>query len=137
MRKRGLKRIPQDVLPWARVTKIQEDTVNIFTKKQAHWTSGNRRQAQTKLFNIHKVNSLALTLNQFQTNDARLVNRSELFAFQNSLRGYKLSAFKGRALAKNFCLFLGQGQTYNRKLFISRQAVRKLVKTGLISGLQK
>ena len=38
---------------------------------------------------------------------------------------------------KNFCLFLGKGRTYNRKYFISRQILRKLVKTGLISGLQK
>lgn len=39
--------------------------------------------------------------------------------------------------AKNFCLYLGRGRTYNRKLFISRHAIRKLTQVGLISGIQK
>ena len=43
----------------------------------------------------------------------------------------------GISKPKNFCLILGRGRTYNRKLFISRQACRKLLKTGLISGFQK
>ena len=43
----------------------------------------------------------------------------------------------GIAKPKNFCLLMGRGRTFSRKLFISRQAVRKLVKTGLISGLKK
>ena len=137
MRKRNLKRISQDILPWARVTKIEDNTINIYTKKQSRWVSGNRRQIQTNLFNLQKLNSLSFTINNFQSNDSRIIGANDLFAFQNSLRNYDINNFKGQSMAKNFCLFLGKGRTYNRKLFISRQTVRKLMKTGLISGLQK
>ncbi len=124
-------------MPWARVTKIEDDTINIYTKKQSRWVSGNRRQIQTNLFNLQKLNSLSFTLNNFQSNDSRIIGTNDFFAFQNSLRNYDINNFKGQFITKNFCLFLGKGRTYNRKLFISRQIVRKLMKTGLISGLQK
>lgn len=137
MRKRGLKRIPQDILPWARVTKIEDDTLNIYTKKQTRWESGNRRNFQTQLLNIQKLNSMPLALNNFNIKDARIVGSAEHYTFQSGLRVYNLNNFKGKFMAKNFCLFLGKGRTYNRKLFISRQTVRKLMKTGLLFGLQK
>jgi ribosomal protein S14 len=38
---------------------------------------------------------------------------------------------------KNFCLVLGRGRTYNRKVFLSRQIFRKLVRYGLLSGIIK
>jgi len=137
MRKRNLKRISQDILPWVRVTKIEDDTINIYTKKQSHWISGNRRYIQTKLFNLQQLNTIPMTINNFQSKDARIIGVNELFAFQNSWRNYNFNNFKGSSFPKNFCLFLGKNRTYNRKLFISRQATRKLMKTGFISGLQK
>jgi ribosomal protein S14 len=52
----------------------------------------------------------------------------------------KLSArFKksGYSKTKNFCLFLGKGRTYNRKIFISRQIFRKLLRLNNLIGFQK
>jgi len=137
MRKRGLKRVPQDILPWARVKVVNDDSVNIFMKKQSQWESGNRRRLQTQLLtNLYSRNLGSVILN-YSAKDARELIWNEMFIFQNNLGKYRFNIFNGLTKPKNFCLFLGKGRTYNRKLFISRQSVRKLMKSGLLSGLQK
>jgi len=137
MRKRSLKRIPQDIIPWARVTQINEDSINIFMKKQSQWVSGNRRRLQTSLFNKLFSCNLGSVMLNYNAKDTRELLLNEMFIFQNNLHRYDFKLFNSLTKPKNFCLFLGNGHTYNRKLFISRQSTRKLMKSGLLSGLQK
>ena len=57
--------------------------------------------------------------------------------YQNLFHKFYFNKYAGSSKPKNFCLFSGKGRTYNRKLFISRQILRKLMKTALIIGLKK
>lgn len=134
MRKRSLKRIPQDILPWARLNKVEEGSINIYTKKNTHWESGNRRKLQTTILNKTVLTTLPSNIINYNIKDFRTAMLHEDGIFQINYKFFKKSY---SSKLKNFCLFLGHGRTYNRKLHISRQAVRKLMKTGLISGLQK
>jgi len=137
MRKRGLKRVPQDILPWARVTTVNDDTVNVFMKKQSRWESGNRRYLQTQLLTNLYSRTIGSVILNYSAKDARELTWNETFMFQDNLGKYSFNTFNSITKPKNFCLFLGKGRTYNRKLFISRQSIRKLMKSGLLSGLQK
>ena len=61
-------------------------------------------------------------------------------ALRRSMIQYKLSKLhrmSETSRSKNTCLFTGKGSTFNRKLFISRQTLRKLMRFGLIGGLKK
>lgn len=137
MRKRSLKRVPQDTLPWAHVTRIDDGAVNVFMKKQARWESGNRRNLQTRLLTRLNLRGLGSIILSNCAQDTRELLWNETFIFQNNVSKYSFSAFNSLTKPKNFCLLLGKGRTYNRKLLISRQSVRKLMKSGLLSGLQK
>lgn len=135
MRKRSKKRIPQDIIPWSRVTQLDDDTINIFNKKNSRGFNSARRKYQTTIFNSLTQKDLSSVLLKSYLGDQRVPSgkiRSQLLYNQS-----QLNQVFGESLAKNFCLFLGAGRTYNRKLFISRQCFRKLVKTGLLSGIQK
>jgi len=142
MRKRSKKRIPQDQLPWTRVMTRDEEGLHIFGRKSSRWVSGSNRDRQTHIYSelrdadsmriILKSQQIALSTNYPKPQFAE-VDDTPLMLFQPPA----LQGGGGMSKPKNFCLILGRGRTYNRKLFISRQACRKLVKTGLISGLQK
>lgn len=58
--------------------------------------------------------------------------------YRNKLNKNLFSLNKKSALSKpkNFCLFSGKGRSHNRKLFISRQIFRKLIRLNAIVGLQ-
>jgi len=137
MRKRSKKRIPQDALPWLRITKLDDDNINVFAKKTAKWISGNRRNAQTKIFSTLQSRDFADIFRKFYAQDQRLGMLDANYYYQKHFKSFVKSAFMGYSKPKNFCLYLGKGRTFNRKLFVSRPIVRKLMKTGAISGLQK
>ena len=137
MRKRSKIRIPQDILPWARVVKLDDDSINIFSKIATNGISGNRRSRQTRLFTKQNNIEAATISKNFLIYDQR-VNVNADYLSQYQYHFYKLLGKQGgRAKSKNFCLVLGKDKTFNRKYFISRQIMRKLNKTGLINGLQK
>ncbi len=140
MRKRSKKRISQDEKPWVNVFihKEEPDDIDIYNRKTSQGTSGNRRFVQTKIYNSIEKTFIFRLINQYISQMQININLDRLVPIHQQLfRKYYTNKFINIAKAKNFCLFLGRGRTYNRKLFISRHAVRKLTKTGLISGLIK
>ena len=137
MRKRSKKRIPQDTLAWSRVTQLDDNLLNFFNKKTTRWVSGYNRDLQTKIILSQIKSDLSKTLLKSYFFDQRIVGSASVYRSQLQHKISKLDAKSALSKPKNFCLFLGKGSTYNRKLFISRQIFRKLVGTGLISGLQK
>jgi ribosomal protein S14 len=92
---------------------------------------------QTKLFNSLQYKAAPTAILANIAKDQRLGEVNKKYIFRSESRIFLMHKHFGSSKPKNFCLYLGQNRTYNRKLFISRQAMRKLMKTGLISGLQK
>jgi len=151
MRKRSKKRIPQDVLPWVRVASRAEDELHIFKKKTTRWFSGSRRDAQTRHFISQAASNgrelmRSIYLKELHTSSQKSRSEVKNLYFDRVASSWKLlhaleevnnRRLLARSRPKNFCLMLGKGRTYSRDLFISRQALRKLAKTGLISGLTK
>ena len=135
MRKRGKKRISQDDKPWVRISKYNEEGINLYNRMTSHWTSGNRRQINTSI--LTKIQNRDINFNFIQNYFLQDNKNTTHSIHQQLFRKYYSSKFLNNKKAKNFCLFLGRGRTYNRALFISRHALRKLTKTGLISGLTK
>lgn len=154
MRKRSKKRIPQDIKAWHRISHVDENILSVPSKKNARWTSGSRRDRDTRILNAaNKVgfNSLirtaltkALIKKQIhdyvkkrekaeKTVQPLIKTDAEIFATQITA----LSKTRALSKYKNFCLFSGRGRTYNRALLIARHHVRKLTSVGLLSGLLK
>ena len=132
MRKRSKKRIPQEQLPWVRISPKEIENIKIYHKKNSHWVSGNRRDAQTKIFNTLIKSELSnILLSSYLSNQ----ENTELYKAQLQKK-QNITKFKLNK-QKNFCLFLGKGRTYSRRYYVSRQIIRKFTKFGLISGLQK
>jgi ribosomal protein S14 len=63
----------------------------------------------------------------------QFLNSEQQVNLRNKYKQLNRWSTKGRA--KNFCLILGKARTYNRRIFLSRQAFRELVSFGLISGI--
>lgn len=146
MRKRSKKRIPQDERSWARVVVREDSSINIFNKAVSHWHSGNRRYKQNKVLYNQQYKQLAmLCINSLMQDDLENYKDKEYFSkeligtmmYQRLFHKYYFCKSTNTNSVKNFCLFLGKNSTYSRQLFASRQAVRKLMKTGLLTGMQK
>ena len=66
--------------------------------------------------------------------------RASAGALRRACLLYKLSKINRMASEyrpKNTCLFLGRGRTYNRRLFMARHTFRRMMRFGLIPGMQK
>lgn len=138
MRKRSKKRIPQDVIPWIRVRQEEDGgTAAIAAKVSTRWVSGNRRDIQNKLFSAQSKNDQSKILLGSFVKDVELSDVSAPFRSQLNYKLSRLNRNSRLYKPKNFCLYLGAGRTYNRKMLISRQTFRKLVRFGVIAGLQK
>jgi len=137
VRKRSKKRIPQDVVAWQRVTQRDDEKINVFAKKATRWVSGYNRDLQTKLLKTQATGDHSKILLKSFLKSHPSVGVAGHFRSQLQQKFSQLHQLSAGSRLKNFCLFLGKGSTYNRKLHISRQTFRKLARFGLISGLQK
>ncbi len=146
MRKRSKKRISQEERPWIKVSSRKDEEINIFNKITSHWHSGNRRHNLNKKLNNYQYKHLSnlgiasLMQDTFDSNKNTIYFNTVAkgtMLHQRLIHKYYFSTFTNLNAANNFCLFLGKSSTYNRQVFASRQTVRKLMKTGLLIGMQK
>ena len=108
--------------------------INIFRKKTTRWTSGNSRNWQTTLFNQQIKRKISgLILKSFLTDKNK--KKSDKYQFQQKVK--QLNSKSLQYKPKNFCLILGKNRTYNRKLFISRQILRKLMRNNAVTSIMK
>jgi len=135
MRKRNKKRVPQDILPWVRVVSLDEDKINIFNKKTTRWTSGSSRNWQNTLFMSQASRKFSNVLLKSLLADQNSIHRKFIYQARQKLR--KTDSKSSQYKQKNFCLILGKNRTYNRKLFISRQILRKLSSNNAIISIIK
>ena len=131
MRKRGKKRIPQDIKPWFKIREARENFI-LPAKKTSRWVSGGRRDWNTRVLSTAGVAEVSARVTA-----AIVVNNLNDKVFQQITLHKNNSKLQSVSKYKNFCLFSGRGRTYSRDLFMARHNIRKLVSVGLISGLIK
>jgi len=136
MRKRSKIRISQDEVLWKRVTKQEEDALHLFSKKTTRWTSGASRDWNTALLNTQKNSSIFKALLQSFLKDCSISDKMSPWRFKLNQKFAYINKKHSKSKPKNFCLLLGKCRTYNRKIFISRQIFRKLLRTNALSGFQ-
>lgn len=133
MKKRSKKRIPQDILPWVRVKKREDDSLFFFRKKTSRWTSGQSREWQTTLYKQQILREkINLNFKAFLF-DQKLHNLR--YKTQLQMQASKLNKKVNEYKPKNFCVISGKNRTYNRVLYITRQTLRWFSRAGFITGL--
>jgi len=144
MKKRSKKRIPQDVVPWKRVTQDNDDEFYLVGKKTSRWNSGSYRNRETTVLNAQiNVERSKVLLKSFITDQSNFEGdawNTEEIALRKLQLQYKISKLNRMSFdykSKNSCFFLGKGRTFNRHLYMSRHTLRKMVRFGIISGLRK
>lgn len=143
MHKRSYVRRTQEERPWARITPVSDsdtDVLQLSAPKTVRWTSGNRRDRETRTLNAYiatdnkkmLLNSIWRDAEIFSEQDpSSVVRRRDTLTY----RAYKLGRHHALATSKNSCIFSGKGSTFNRFLYVSRQTLRNLTRFGLVSGL--
>jgi ribosomal protein S14 len=139
MRKKSTKRVPQDIKPWVRVREVDNDQLYVPGKKTTRWVAGGRRDWDTKVLNAAAARQFAdiLVKSLIITTGHEVNTLSENYLNKLNLKLRTATKMRSLTKYKNYCLLSGRGRTYNRSFYIARHNMRKLVGTGLISGLIK
>lgn len=150
-----------------RLYDYENPKITILNKRSTRWSIGSAKNWNTSLLNEQNKDIFQSIFKQVWKKNQAMAHRATLFkklpkkirqiqlmskkkrptrrsypiAFiQREYLNWKLFKLdKKQAISKpnNFCLLIGKSSTYNRKLYISRQSVRKLMRLNVMIGVKK